>query len=121
MGKPPDRRQELGRTGEATAAEFLVAKGYQIRERNFRCREGEIDLIATKDDFLVFIEVKTRKAGSPVHPSLSVTPRKQQKVRQVGQIYCAAHPQVVLQPRFDVVAVEMGADGARIDHIENAF
>ena len=116
-----DERQELGRLGETRAAEYLAGQGYKIREKNFRCREGEIDLIATKDDFLVFIEVKTRKAGSPVHPSLSVTPRKQQKVRQVGGIYCAAHPRLTLQPRFDVVSVEIGAGKDSVEHIENAF
>ena len=121
MSERQDKRQELGRAGEAAAADFLEGQGYTIQERNFRCSAGEIDLIATKDDFLVFIEVKARKAGSPVHPSLSVTPRKQAKVRQLGQIYCVAHSRIVLQPRFDVVSVEIGDSGISVEHIENAF
>ena len=120
-GKPADPRQELGRAGESAAAAHLERTGYAIRDRNFRCTAGEIDLIATKGDFLVFIEVKTRKSGSQVHPSLSVTRQKQGKVRQVGEIYRAANPQLVLQPRFDVISVEMGQAGAKVEHIENAF
>jgi len=114
-------RQALGQAGEAAAAQYLKERGYGILEKNFRCTVGEIDLIATKDDFLVFIEVKTRKAGSPVHPSLSVTARKQAKVRQVGEVYCSTHPRMVLQPRFDVISVEMGEGKEFVEHIENAF
>lgn len=114
-------RAELGRRGEAIAARFLEANGYRIQERNYRCRVGEIDLIATTEAFLVFVEVKTRRAGNPLHPSLSVNARKQTKVRQVGEHYRSHHPEVPLQPRFDVISVEVGAKDERVEHIVNAF
>ncbi len=110
----------LGNRGEAVAAAFLERNGYKIAEKNFRCPLGEIDLIATRGEFLVFIEVKTRTWGGPLHPSLSVNARKQAKVRQVGEFYCSQQ-RVILQPRFDVIAVELGRREERVEHIENAF
>ncbi len=114
-------RSELGRRGETAAARFLEANGYRIRARNYRCEVGEIDLIATSEEYLVFVEVKTRSAGHKLHPSLSVTPRKQAKVRQVGEHYRSRHPEVPLQPRFDVISVELGGAEEQVEHIVNAF
>jgi putative endonuclease len=114
-------KAELGRRGEGLAARFLERQGYAIRERNFRCARGEIDLVATRDGYLVFVEVKTRTAGSHLHPSLSVTARKREKLRLLGAIYCAEHPEPALQPRFDVVSVELGVQGRTIEHLINAF
>ncbi len=114
-------RLELGRKGEAIAARFLEGLGYRIEQRNYRCGVGEIDLIASFGEYLVFVEVKTRSSGRNLHPSLSVTPAKQRKVRQVGEHYCSHHPRVTLQPRFDVISVEVGKDGEAVEHIVNAF
>jgi putative endonuclease len=110
-----------GRDGESIAAGHLERLGYRVVERNYRCRYGEIDLVATVDEFLVFVEVKTRTPGQPLHPALSVTKRKRAKVRQLGEYYRAQHAQLALQPRFDVIAVILGADGAKVEHIVNAF
>ena len=114
-------RSELGRKGEAIAARFLEGLGYRIRERNYRCTVGEIDLVATTESYLIFVEVKTRSAGQKIHPSLSVTRGKQVKVRQVGEHYCAQHLQVPLQPRFDVITVEVGDGIEKVEHFINAF
>ncbi len=114
-------RNILGRRGEAAAARFLEGLGYQVRERNFRCALGEIDLIAISGEFLVFVEVKTRTEGAPLHPSLSVNHRKRAKVRQLGEYYCSLHPELPLQPRFDVISVEMQGETGRVEHIANAF
>lgn len=114
-------REALGGEGEKIAAKFLTGRGYKILERNFRCKIGEIDLIASKDGFLVFIEVKTRTADSGMHPSLSVTGRKQEKVRRVGEYYQARNPGLVQQPRFDVISVEMEVDDEKVEHLTNAF
>jgi putative endonuclease len=114
-------KDEVGRKGEAIAARFLERLGYRIRARNYRCSVGEIDLVAIMEGYLVFVEVKTRTAGKKLHPSLSVTPRKQAKVRQVGEHYCSHHPELTLQPRFDVIAVEVGGEAERVEHIVNAF
>ncbi len=114
-------REELGRKGEAIAARFLERLGYRIERRNYRCGVGEIDLVASFEGYLVFVEVKTRTSGNNLHPSLSVTPTKQRKVRQVGEHYCSHHPQITLQPRFDVISVEAGKYGEVVEHIVNAF
>ncbi len=114
-------RGKLGRKGEAIAARFLEAQGYAIMARNYRCPVGEIDLIATAGQYLVFVEVKTRSGSEVLHPSQSVTARKQAKVRQVGAFFCSQHPQYPLQPRFDVIAVELAGQREKVEHIVNAF
>ena len=119
--KKMNARGKLGDRGEAIAASFLERLGYKIVERNYRCGIGEIDLIASKDQFLVFIEVKTRSAGARVHPSLSVTARKQTKVRKLGEQYCSRHPRIIKQPRFDVISVVLGEKEEKVEHLINAF
>ncbi|MDH5753378.1 MAG: YraN family protein, partial [Deltaproteobacteria bacterium] len=102
-----DNRQ-AGSAGEDIAAGFLARAGYQLRERNWRCREGEIDLVAVKDGYLVIVEVKARTAGTMYHPTANITPAKVKKLRRLGEQYMADHPDTGgLQPRFDVVAVEL--------------
>jgi putative endonuclease len=103
------------------AARHLERLGYRLRERNYRCPHGEIDLIATEGEFLVFVEVKTRAPGSPLHPALSVTPRKRSRVRRVGEYYWARQAGPPLQPRFDVIAVYHEDGEQKIEHIVNAF
>ncbi|MCZ6552568.1 MAG: YraN family protein [SAR324 cluster bacterium] len=114
-------KSELGSWGEAIAARYLERLGYEVRERNFRCPLGELDLVATEGAYIVFVEVKTRSEGQSVHPALSVTARKRAKVRQLGEYYCAHHVELPLQPRFDVIAVVAGPSGERVEHIVNAF
>ena len=124
-GKPADKRQwaEAGRRGEERAARFLEQSGYRIRERNWRCPAGEIDLIAESGEYLVFVEVKTRSAQDAYAPELAMTKRKQRRVRQLALRYIerAFHGQVPpLQPRFDVVLVILGAE-PKVEHLTNAF
>ena len=114
-------RGELGKKGEAIAARFLEKLGFRIEERNFRCSLGEIDLIVSSGEYLVFIEVKARTAGHPIHPSASVTPKKQAKVRQVGEFYMANHLRFTQQPRFDVISVLMDGGQETVEHIPDAF
>jgi len=66
-----DERKKIGSIGEKLAADYLERIGYSILQRNFRCRYGEIDIIACNSEYLVFCEVKTRKGSAPLHPSLS--------------------------------------------------
>jgi putative endonuclease len=115
------RRAATGRRGEALAARHLEDLGYRIVARNFRCPYGELDLIATTEEYLVFVEVKTRSARTAYHPSISVTPRKVAKLRQLGLYYLGAHPAPRLQPRFDVISVVLGGAGPEVEHIVNAF
>jgi putative endonuclease len=115
-----------GERGEALAARYLEKKGYRIVARNFRCPYGEIDLIASQGEYLVFVEVKTRRGRTAFDPALAVNARKMDKLRALAAYYLAAHyvaghPQDELQPRFDVIAVMLAAAGPRVRHIENAF
>ncbi len=109
-------RQGLGRTGERLAAEELTRRGYHIIERNFRCRHGEIDLIAEDANDLVFVEVKTRRGNAYGLPEDAVTARKQQKIVQVATYYLALHTCSERSWRIDVVAVQLSANG-RLEEI----
>ncbi len=104
-------RQGLGRTGERLASEELTRQGYTIIERNFRCRHGEIDLIAEDATDLIFIEVKTRRGNAYGLPEEAVTPRKQQKLIQVATYYLDLHACFERSWRIDVVAVQLSASG----------
>ena len=104
-------RQGLGRTGERLAAEELTHQGYRIIERNFRCRHGEIDLIAEDANDLIFIEVKTRRGSAYGLPEEAVTPRKQQKIVQVATYYLDLHACSERSWRIDVVAVQLSSNG----------
>lgn len=104
-------RQGLGRTGERLAAEELTRQGYTIIERNFRCRHGEIDLIAEDANDLIFVEVKTRRGTAYGLPEEAVTPRKQQKIVQVATHYLDLHDCSERSWRIDVVAVQLSSNG----------
>lgn len=108
---PRGIRQGLGYTGERLAAEQLVREGYSILERNFRCRYGEIDLIAEDGQDLVFVEVKTRRGVAYGRPEEAVTLQKQRKLMQVANHYLSLQTQPERSWRIDVVAVQMSASG----------
>jgi len=95
---------EIGLWGEKQAALWLQKAGYRLLDSRYRCREGEIDLVASKEGFLCFIEVKLRKNDRMGLAREYVTYRKQQKIRTAALYYLSEHP-TVLQPRFDVVEV----------------
>ena len=116
-------KQSLGQFGEEQAARYLRRRFYTILERNYRCRFGEIDLIARRGGFLVFVEVKLRRDDSHGEAREFVTARKQQRVLAAAELWLSTH-ETGLQPRFDVIEVyaPRGEDGpVRINHIENAF
>lgn len=111
-----------GPKGEEAAARFFIRKGYRIRERNYRCRFGEIDIVAEVDGYLVFAEVKTRKEGSLLLPREAVDARKQARLIKTALFYLSCHAPENLQPRFDVVEVFTRAGSiAEINLLENAF
>ncbi|MCP4750571.1 MAG: YraN family protein [Proteobacteria bacterium] len=118
-----ERSRELGVLGEQTAADFLEKKGYRIVERNYRCRMGEIDLVADRDEYLVFVEVKSRHASFPqVNPLISLTKAKCNRLRLVGRVYLKHRNIRHKQPRFDVIGIIFRNDqGYTLEHIENAF
>lgn len=97
-------RTALGLWGEEQAACFLERAGYRILDRRFRCREGELDLVASQGRYLCFVEVKLRKDDRMAQAREFVTRSKQKKLRTAALRYLMAHPSR-LQPRFDVVEV----------------
>ena len=112
-----------GAWGENAARLYLERKGYRTRETNFRTRFGEIDIIAEHGEYIVFVEVKTRKNDRFAPARAFVTPAKQQRITATAALWLQQHP-TGKQPRFDVVEVygEQGAAQApRICHLENAF
>ncbi len=112
-----------GSWGEERAARYLRLRAYRILERNYRCRLGEIDLIASRGRFLVFAEVKLRKSDRFAEAREFVTRAKQERILATAQIWMQEH-ETTLQPRFDVIEIYAleGPDGrVRVNHIENAF
>lgn len=100
--------QKIGALGEALAEAMLLEKGYRILSRNFRCRYGEIDIIASKNGVLVFVEVKTRLFESCGSGAESVTAAKRQRIRRCALCYMA-----ICQKHFDAVdfqVIEISAD-----------
>ena len=115
--------RELGRFGEERAARWLRLRGYRIVETNYSCRVGEIDLIARRGKYIVFVEVKLRKNADFAEAREFVTAAKQQRIRSTAALWLSQN-ETELQPRFDVVEVYApdGPDGRiTIRHIENAF
>ena len=114
-------RHALGRLGEELAARALTARGYRIRERNWRCTAGELDIVAEDGDVLVFIEVKTRRGREYGTPEEAVTPAKQARLVELAATY-VQESGWQSDWRIDVVAVELMPDGrlSRLDVIRNA-
>ncbi len=104
-------RQKIGRVGETLATSALEKRGYCILERNFRCRAGEIDLIAQAGEDLVFIEVKTRRGTACGLPEEAITRRKARTLQQVAWFYLDAHNLADCSWRIDVVAVQFNQAG----------
>jgi len=119
-----DLRQTLGRRGEQLAAQHFERLGFRVLARNHRTRFGELDLVATDDELLVFCEVKTRRAGSG-SPWDALGARKQSQVRRMAAAYLVDVPERPWAPdlRFDAVGVMIDGQGrlVSLDHLEAAF
>lgn len=111
-------KDELGRRGEALAADYLNANGYRVIDRNWRCREGEIDVIAEQGDETVFVEVKTRSSTEYGHPFEAITTGKLRRMRRLAMAWCA-QAGGWRRIRLDAIAV-IARPGARpcIEHLE---
>ena len=116
------KRRDTGILGEKLAKDFLKKRGYRIWETNYRCPEGEVDIIAKHKDFLVFIEVRTKKSPEFGSPEESITATKKERLRAVASHYQQTHDNLPPLWRIDVVAVELNQRGkpSRIELIENA-
>jgi putative endonuclease len=123
MAQAAERRSdELGRRGEDLAADYLAGTGLVVLSRNWRCREGEVDLIATDGQRLVVCEVKTRSGTGYGEPSEGVTPAKAARIRRVTAAWLRAYRVGWCEIRFDVVAVLCPQDGpVTVEHLQGAF
>lgn len=120
-----DERKQRGNRGEAAVSAYLRRNRYTILEKQFRCRRGEIDLIArSPDGVLCFVEVKTRKNAEFAEAREFVTPAKQQRLRAAAQYYLVRYEDPDTLCRFDVAEVYM-SDGffkrLRINYLPRAF
>lgn len=119
---PPAYRQRLGSFGERVAVAHLEAKGYHIRDRNFRVREGEIDIVAEHDDTLVFVEVKTRRGDKMGTAKEALNWRQAQNLMLAAEKYETSHQHLPPGRRFDLIAIDLDENGEllSVEHIESA-
>jgi putative endonuclease len=118
-----DPRRALGAGGEAAVAGWYAAAGYQVIDRNWRCRDGELDLVVARDGLVVFCEVKTRRSVAFGAPVEAVTLTKQRRLRVLASRWLADHPGARARDlRFDVASVLARRDAEPvIEVIEGAF
>lgn len=113
-------KKKIGNNGEDLATKYLKKNKYKILDRNFNSKCGEIDIIASKNEYIVFVEVKTRTQGIYGSAAEAVDYRKQQKIIKTSMFYLGE--KFNLTPvRYDVIEVYIDNDDYRINHIENAF
>ena len=112
-----ENKRQKGAAYEQIAAAHLISKGYEIQEFNYRCKMGEIDIIARDGEYLVFVEVKYRKSTASGHPLEAVTATKQKAISKTALLYMKKHGLEYMPVRFDVV----GMVDEQVTLIKNAF
>lgn len=114
--------RRLGQSGERVAVHLLESKGYLVRHRNVRTREGEIDIVAEREGVLVFVEVRARRGGAMGSAAESLTPRKQRRLVALAQAFVQAHADLPDEQRIDVITLNLAPDGRviAVEHLENA-
>ncbi len=110
----------IGNKGENLAKSFLIKNGYRILEQNWRFKKLEIDLIAQKDDRIIFVEVKTRKNSTFGEPQIFVSKQKQSFIIKAAHHYLESN-NIILEARFDIIAVTYQNQVFNIQHLERAF
>jgi putative endonuclease len=111
----------LGKYGESVAAEYLIRQGYEIVERNWHCRQGEIDLIAKQNDQWVFVEVKTRSSKTADVGFEAVDQLKLQKLRRTIAQWCQSRQVSSVKLRLDVISVFVSSGRVRFEHLKQVF
>ncbi len=99
------KKDELGKRGEGLAARYLVARGYRIRARNWRCAQGEIDIVAEREGAIVAVEVKTRSPTAFGHPFEAITPAKVARLRRLASLWYQESDSAPRSLRIDAIAV----------------
>ncbi len=112
---------ERGKAGEEQAAQFLESNGYQILDRNYNSRVGEIDIIAGRRDVILFVEVKARSSNQFGTGAESVTASKQQKIIKTAGMYLARHGRGRERVRFDVIEIDLSSPDSEPQWIQGAF
>jgi putative endonuclease len=113
--------KELGRDGESLAAAYLRNLGYKIRERNYRCRQGEVDLIVERKGTITFVEVKTRRSVDAVSPRELVTLPKQRHISKAAQHYLTSRRLNDVNANFAVLIIDRSMPKTNFEFIPNAF
>jgi putative endonuclease len=112
----------LGRAGEERAARYLTAHGYTVIDRNWRCPQGEIDIVATRGDLLSIVEVKTRRSSAFGHPFEAIDDRKRRRLWQLAHAWCDAHREHASgrTVRLEAIGI-IGSNpaSAEIEHLED--
>jgi putative endonuclease len=111
-------RNWLGQYGEQRACDYLVRQGYKILDRNARTRSGELDIVASQDGTLVFVEVKTRTSQFAGHPLESITQSKMARIRRLAAAWCMVKQVPNTQVRFDAIAVLVLGGRVSIEHLK---
>ena len=113
----------MGQFGERVAAAHLEAEGYRILARNFRCPEGEIDIIVHKGETVAFVEVRTRRGSAMGRAADSLTLTKGARITAAAESYCQQHTDLPEERRIDVITIDLSPQGKvlRLEHIESAF
>ena len=113
------RKDDLGRAGEQLAVDHVTALGWRIIERNWRCAQGELDIVADDGEATVVIEVKTRSSVDYGHPFDAITPRKLARLRRLAGAWCAGQPVAPRRVRIDIIGVVARRDGISLDHLRS--
>ncbi|MEI6776754.1 MAG: YraN family protein [Chloroflexales bacterium] len=119
----PSTRRDLGDFGESAARSHLVRTGYTVLASNWRCRIGEIDLVAQQGGQIIFVEVRTRRVGGPVPPEESLSPAKLRRMANLADAYMIEANLPAHTPcRIDLIAIDVDRAGriARLEHVLNA-
>jgi len=114
------KRQQTGKLAELIAREYLEREGHHVLTTNWRCPEGEIDIICRKGDEIVFVEVRAKSSGEFGTPAESITRRKQEKLVAAAERYIEQIGDTPPEWRIDFIGVEFGQSGHRLDHIKSA-
>lgn len=115
-------KDELGRHGEQLAVDHLIAHGYEILDRNWRCPLGEVDIVALRGDETVFVEVKTRSGIGFGHPLEAITAEKLGRLRRLAHAWCAAQGRGTSRIRIDALGVIAPRSGdVRIEHLRQVW
>jgi putative endonuclease len=116
-----DYKKQIGNKGESLAEDYIKRKGYEVIHRNYRCKLGEIDIIAKDGDTIVFIEVRTKQNENFGSPQDSVTSTKISKISKTALSFIQEKNLSGYSYRFDFIAITFSQGKPNIEHIENAF